>query len=523
MNYAEFENLSLRARIAYAVMCFERYVRYVYSGVDFKPAAEFLWQITDGSSPMEEAAQKAMEIVPERLFACKTYAEYQAAGHEALTQEQYRALTRALNPHDRNLNSMMKLICEMADIQHPADTLPILANIAAMLEVRSVALPELSLLRAYTFSGEDWQGDPVDPAPLSLLGIERKFVFHSAVPAEPVVHNEDAGPNLCRLTDPGFDGYERSFAFDKFDEGDLEVYFAEPSKPVIEANGCKWEILESAEGCTILRCINLSFRKEVTIPETLNEQPVIAINAHAFDDNPQFGCQAIEVLDMPDTIRTIGDCFFRGCANLRQIHMSAALETLGHEAFRGASRLERLDIGDNCRVIGDYFCADGLALREVTIGTGIEYIGEYTFYNTPVMTSFRCAGMLKELGYGSFWVNKWADSILFNPITELLRFCKDDALLYRYVKRMPPPRLFFDEGIKYVYDFAFGGDAWHSGDGITDIFFPGAEKIGVQAFRKTPNATVHLSASRMEAAYGQDYVYTLEKLCEPAKVVFDQP
>ncbi|MBP0966642.1 MAG: leucine-rich repeat domain-containing protein, partial [Oscillospiraceae bacterium] len=239
--------------------------------------------------------------------------------------------------------------------------------------------------------------------------------------------------------------------------------------------------------------------------------------------NPEYGCMTIETLIMPDTIRQIGDCFFRSCTGLRQITLPANLESIGHEAFRGATRLESITIGDRCRVIGDYFCADALSLRTVTIGTGIEYIGEYTFYNTPAMTDFRCNGMLTELGYGSFWVNRWADKILFHPMTELLRFCKDDALLYRYVKRTPPPRLFFDSGIKYVYDFAFGGDAWHSGSSITDIYFPGAEKIGVQAFKKVPNATVHLSASLMEAAYGPDYEYTLSMLCKPARVVFDQP
>ncbi len=81
----------------------------------------------------------------------------------------------------------------------------------------------------------------------------------------------------------------------------------------------------------------------------------------------------------------------------------------------------------------------------------------------------------------------------------------------------------WDESIRYVYDFAFGGDAWNSGDGIREIYFPGAEIIGVNAFKKVPHATVHLSAARMAASYGEDYEYTLALLCEPAKIVFDLP
>ena len=94
---------------------------------------------------------------------------------------------------------------------------------------------------------------------------------------------------------------------------------------------------------------------------------------------------------------------------------------------------------------------------------------------------------------------------------------------YRYAKHDPPMRLYFDDTIRYVFDHAFGGDEWNSGSGITDIYFPGADTVGLQSFKKVPYATVHFSASRMEASYGPDYAYTIASLCVPAKVVFDLP
>ena len=53
-------------------------------------------------------------------------------------------------------------------------------------------------------------------------------------------------------------------------------------------------------------------------------------------------------------------------------------------------------------------------------------------------------------------------------------------------------------GRGYGFDHAFGGDVWNSGSGITDIYFPGADTVGMQSFKKVPYATVHFSASRME-------------------------
>jgi hypothetical protein len=203
--------------------------------------------------------------------------------------------------------------------------------------------------------------------------------------------------------------------------------------------------------------------------------------------------------------------------------MPAELESIGNEAFRSASGLETLAIGDKCISIGNLFCADAISLRTVSIGAGIRSMGDYTFYNTPSMVGFRCNGELRSLGHGSFWMNKWADSQIFRPDAEMLRFCRNNSLLYRYVKQNPPTRLFFDDTIRYVFEHAFGGDAWNSGNGITDIYLPGADTIGAQAFKKVPYATVHLSASRMEASYGSDYEYTIASLCVPAKVVFDLP
>ena len=295
----------------------------------------------------------------------------------------------------------------------------------------------------------------------------------------------------------------------------------EPVHSVVEANGCQWEITEQWDSCVIDRCVNKDSLREVTVPSELNGKPVAAISDNAFANDPVSLCRVIETLIMPDTIHRIGSFFFKGCIFLRRIKMPLELESIGNEAFRGASGLETLAIGDKCISIGTLFCADAISLRTVSIGAGIRSIGDYAFYNTPAMVGFRCSGELRSLGHGSLWGNNWALSQLLRPGAELLRFGRNNSLLYRYVKHDPPTRLIFDETIRYVFDHAFGGDEWNSGNGITDIYFPGADTIGIQAFKKVPHATVHFSASRMEASYGPDYEYTIASLCVPAKVVFD--
>ncbi|WP_024856159.1 SMI1/KNR4 family protein [Ruminococcus albus] len=264
----------------------------------------------------------------------------------------------------------------------------------------------------------------------------------------------------------------------------------EPVRSVVQANGCHWDITEQWDSCVIDRCVNNNSLKEVTVPSELNGKPVVSIGDNAFANDPVSLCRVIETLIMPDSIRHIGSFFFKRCIYLRHIKMPAGLESIGNEAFRGASGLETLAIGDNCISIGSLFCADAISLRTASIGAGIRNIGDYAFYNTPAMVGFRCDGELRSLGHGSFWMNKWADSQLFRPYAEMLCFGRNNSLLYRYVKHDPPMRLYFDDTIRYVFDHAFGGDVWNSGSGITDIYFPGADTVGLQSFKKVPYATV---------------------------------
>ena len=188
MNSAELRRLTYRARTAYAVMCFERFTASVYPGADFRPAAEIMWHMADGSVPAEQALPAYQDILPENLYAFRTFAAYQASGHTRITEAQYRALTSVIKPDDRLLNSIMQLIYLLAaGAADPGakpgapDTLPYLENVILLLEVRKIALPDLRLLQSHTFTAQemlspqslDWTGSAVDPAPLSILGITK--------------------------------------------------------------------------------------------------------------------------------------------------------------------------------------------------------------------------------------------------------------------------------------------------------------------------------------------------------------
>ena len=583
MNSADLGNLTLLARVAFAIMCFERYTASVYPGTDFRPAAEMMWRITDGSEPLDEAAYRYVDIIPECLFEFETYAQYQANGDTKLTEEQYRLFTGILNKDDPDLDKLMQRIYDIAmeyvyTIVKPGapETLPYLQEVIDILEFRQIGLPDPALLAAYVFPKSNprafrsfnWMGESVDPAELSMFPITRgsgPAAADSAVsePAEakPVASEPASAEEIpsasgsaaeestgylspadkyAQDTFSGNFGAGRDSAPDDNSPVDFRtvsvsnyekneqllseiICGTDGDARIITENGCQWEIDKQEDGCTIVSCVNSAHLREVTVPAVLKGLPVTAVGISAFSNSPETGCRYIEKLILPDTVREIGDNFFMKCGGLREVQMPAALQEIGNRAFCGAEKLESLTIPDSCRVIGDYFCADAVSLRTLSLGAGIEFIGDYTCYNTPRLASVSCEGEIRRLGYGSFWVNNWADSFVARPDSVMLRIGKNGCLLYRYNNRMPPARIFLDESIKYVYDFAFGGDAWRVGDCVRDIYLPGVERIGPQAFRKVPNATVHLSAARLRTVYAEDYEYSAKVLCEPAAVVFDLP
>lgn len=74
--------------------------------------------------------------------------------------------------------------------------------------------------------------------------------------------------------------------------------------------------------------------KEVSIPDTLDGYPVVAIGEKAFFENTD-----LEVLKLPDTITTIGTEAFSGCTGLKEIFFKndTGLPTIGANAFLNVS------------------------------------------------------------------------------------------------------------------------------------------------------------------------------------------
>jgi hypothetical protein len=118
---------------------------------------------------------------------------------------------------------------------------------------------------------------------------------------------------------------------------------------------------------------------------------VWAIGGSAFNN-----CQSLSGVTIPNSVITIGDYAFQGCANglqttgLRNIVIGNGVTSIGNSAFQMCSVLRQLTIPDSVNTIGDSMASGCSSLTGVTIGSGVSgsFVIGSTTSNTIKYTSF---------------------------------------------------------------------------------------------------------------------------------------
>lgn len=99
----------------------------------------------------------------------------------------------------------------------------------------------------------------------------------------------------------------------------------------------------------------------------------------AIDDGVFKGNGAVEVVQLPETLRRIGRQAFAGCTNLKQILGTAGLQSLGDEAFSGCARLQEAPMPPGLQEIGTRAFAGCSSLRTVDIPESVQKLGRQPF------------------------------------------------------------------------------------------------------------------------------------------------
>lgn len=170
-----FDKLSIRGRVAYAIMCFERYVTNVYPDKDMSAVAEVMWKIVDDSDYIDNSAYRYMEIIPEYLFEAK---DFISSEFDYMTESEYVFYTHLLpTPEDDNeLNIIMHSIYDIAmeyaytavELDAP-ETKEYLQEVSKILQTNSITLPKVDDIQKYEWDDTHGWGQPFDGRYLSII------------------------------------------------------------------------------------------------------------------------------------------------------------------------------------------------------------------------------------------------------------------------------------------------------------------------------------------------------------------
>ena len=126
-------------------------------------------------------------------------------------------------------------------------------------------------------------------------------------------------------------------------------------------------------------------------------------------ERAEFRGMEIAELEMPDTVRIIGESGFRECRKLRRASLSNTLCEIGAYAFRDCDMLENIVMPGEMRYpdgengllgIG---CFEGCGLlREIVIPEGVAVIGANAFHNCAALESVTLPRSLRAIRSGAF-------------------------------------------------------------------------------------------------------------------------
>lgn len=226
---------------------------------------------------------------------------------------------------------------------------------------------------------------PKEPEMIMKLGSSVIVTDESAIPASvtcyfsgPKLKKEDkqSGEIIEYRESPQtgtmpIDGVEKSFQYIILDER-VHTYTYTPDNPDTPAD--EEDFVETVGDYGNTRYVLKS--------NTTNGTDTVSRNVYSIADNAFKGMSNIKQMEIPSTVKLIGNSSFEGCINLESVILSTNCCSIGDKAFANASKLNNIDL---------------------SYATILSKIGDGAFANTGISSITFPSGPACEVGSGAFF------------------------------------------------------------------------------------------------------------------------
>ena len=194
-----------------------------------------------------------------------------------------------------------------------------------------------------------------------------------------------------------FDGFPDNVAVYCLSESKTQQLANEMGATVYPLDALKSNLFyhKVEEGIEILRCTRIE-SDILCIPKVIGNKPVVGIGKAAYRDLP------IVEVDMPNTIKYIGEGAFSGCSKLKKIEFPYGLERIDDDAFSGCTSLEHIILPDTLLYLG-LSCFSNTSVKEVKIPKQIKHLPK-CFSNCQNLKRVIINNCLRSLAIAAF---KW--------------------------------------------------------------------------------------------------------------------
>ncbi len=135
--------------------------------------------------------------------------------------------------------------------------------------------------------------------------------------------------------------------------------------------------------------------KNVVVPSKIGKKEVVGLDG-CFKD------QDIQSVEIPSSIKWIGDYAFSGCTNLESIIIPSSVKEIGYYAFEKCSKLDNIAIPRGVKKISSHAFEKCSSLVSVVIPNGVTKIESNTFGGCLNLTSVVIPNSVNKIGFNAF-------------------------------------------------------------------------------------------------------------------------
>lgn len=171
MQTADFSNISMNGRMAYLILCIEKYLITKYPMKDWNKLSSLMWNVT--SDYWDEWDFKYIEVIPEYLFAFESFED---SDFECISKEEYSYFSELLKDLPEEVNQLLLAPHNLQEV-YCYSTIPgtgdeasqIILDVCAILQKSNIELPDISSVSFSSFSEKNGWGEHFDGTKLSLI------------------------------------------------------------------------------------------------------------------------------------------------------------------------------------------------------------------------------------------------------------------------------------------------------------------------------------------------------------------